>query len=208
MFETITENQAKKILSEGIAPRTKSILATCIFVAMQEAIKTCAKHPELPKSSRYDAGCQLRFNIDYLIAKVADEEPLTRITYSEISGNNSTEFVYDSRITIQVKKHSKYKELPDQSLNRKINSLKNQGNLFEDMITGYCIVTYNHKNFECSYIQIGVPDAEYTTWLATEPLMQYIDIALAEEITKTYSNDLQVVSDENIQKDFNLAISR
>lgn len=208
MFNTDTEKQAEQILNEGIPTRVKTIIATCIFVAMKEAVKTCAKHPELPKRSRYDAGCQLRFNIDYLIAKVADEEPLARITYSEIGGNNSAEFVYDSRITMQVKKHPDYEELPDQSVNRRANSLKNQGSLFEDMITGYCLVTYDHQNFECSYIQIGVPDAEYTTWLATEPLMEYIDVALAETISKTYSDDLQAaITDETIQKDFNLAIS-
>ena len=50
MFKTDTEYQAEKILHEEIPSRVKSILATCIFVAMKEALKTCAKHPELPKS--------------------------------------------------------------------------------------------------------------------------------------------------------------
>ena len=76
----------------------------------------------------------------------------------------------------------------------------------EGLIRSYCLVTYNHKRFDIKYIQIGVPDKNYSKWLFTENLLMYIDNDLAERIEKAYSNDIREEIANNIKKDFKLEV--
>lgn len=201
---------AEKILYEVLTPRLKTILATCVHVAMKESKKFWAEHLLMPKASRLNACHQLRFNIYNLIAAVAENEPASRLTVKDIQGNEAPEFIFDSLTTIQIKKNGKKNKLPEPSRSRKTNAVKNnEQSLFAgtEYAGCYCLVTYNHDNFECSYIQIGIPDAEYTCWLQCEDITNYVEHELAESIEKQYGDEIQVAIAENIHKQFGLTIN-
>ncbi|WP_337767707.1 hypothetical protein [Phascolarctobacterium succinatutens] len=210
MFDTIEEKQAKKIINDILPPRIKQIFASTVYCGMKIAGKICMEHPELPKLSRYDAGCQLRFIISYLLTKIADNELTARLTYTETRGNSSPDYWWDSRIKIQVKKNDKSEALPKKSFNRTSNAKSNQGSLFtiDEFSECYVLVTYDHKDFNCTYIQIGIPDAKYERWLDIERIENYIDTDTTEYIEKNYGKDLEAaLSDEKITKQFNLTIN-
>lgn len=164
MFESNEEKQAEKILFEILPPRVKQIFASAVFCGIKQAESIWREHPELPKNSRYNAGCQLRFIISYLLTKIADNELTARLTYTETNGNSSPDFLWGSRIKIQIKKHNSPDELPPISSNRTSNAKSNEASLFslDDFSECYALVTYHHKNFQCTYIQLGIPNAEYT----------------------------------------------
>lgn len=210
MFESNEEKQAEKILFEILPPRVKQIFASAVFCGIKQAESIWREHPELPKNSRYNAGCQLRFIISYLLTKIADNELAARLTYTESSGNSSPIFLWDSRIKIQIKKHDKPEELPLISSNRSTNAKLNDSSLFapDDFTECYALVTYHHKNFQCKYIQIGIPDAEYKRLLKWERIENYIDTELVENIEKNYSTEIKAAFDEKITKQFGLAVNK
>lgn len=209
MFESTEEKQAEKILFEVLPPRIKQIFASAVFCGIKQAESIWREHPELPRNSRYNAGCQLRFIISYLLTKIADNELAARLTYTETKGNSSPDFWWDSRIKIQLKKHGKPEELPQKSSDRASNAKLNQGSLFspDDFTECYALVTYQHKNFQFTYIQIGIPDAEYKRLLKWERIENYIDTELVENIEKNYSTEIKAAFDEKITKQFSLAVN-
>lgn len=209
MFITNEVKQAEKIIFEVLPPRIKQIFASAIYCGMKQAESIWREHPELPKHGRYNAGCQLRFIISYLLTEIADNELTARLTYTEAAGNTSPVFWWDSRIKIQVKKHNKPEELPKETADRASNAKRNQGSLFEadEFAECYALISYDHKDFKCKYIQIGIPDANYTQWLKVERIEDYIDMDAVENINKNYSKSLESAFSEEITKQFGLTLN-
>ena len=75
---------------------------------------------------------------------------------------------------------------------------------FEQPKTIYMIVTFNHKNFQLKYVQIGMADAEYNKWLNRWSLMDYIQKDRAEEMHKEYKSDLAEQAEAIIRKEYRL----
>lgn len=210
MFNSDNEISARILLEADLSPRVKQIMATCIIEAHRIAKEFWIKNGNLPKTSKYDASSQLRFIIFRLVAKMVDSEPAARISYMEPGFNNSPDYWYDSRIKLQIKKCANANKLPNRSCDREKNAqINNQISLFnsDEFSSGFVLVTYNHKDFDIQYIQLGVPDADYTRWLHQEPIMDYFDKDMAEEIQKTYVDEMEKAYTEEIKKNFGLKLS-
>lgn len=210
MFNSDNEISARILLEADLSPRVKQIMATCIIEAHRMAKEFWRKNGNLPMTSKYDAGNQLRFIINRLVAKMVDREPAARLNYMETGFNNSIDFWYDSRIKLHIKKCVNANKLPNPSCDRKKNAqINNQISLFEQdaFSTGFVLATYNHKDFDIQYIQLGVPDADYTMWLHKESIMDYFDKDMSEEIQKTYGAEMEKAYTEKIKKNFGLKIS-
>lgn len=213
MFENIknAENQnANKILAESISPVAKSIIATSIFMGLKTALEFWQEHPSLPKGAYYDAACQLRFIIYRTVAKMADEMPIARMTYLELTGSSSPLFIIDSILKIQFKKNASMEMLPDAVQSRTIRALGNKqltlpfGTQYDPAV--YCLVTYDHKAFKLKYMQIGIPDENYEKWLVKENLVDYIDKTMMERIEKEFVPRIKEEIADNISKNYKLSL--
>lgn len=210
MFESDEEKQSKWVLQEVIPPRIKQIFASAVYCGLQQAKKLWMENPQLPKNSRFDAGNQLRFIISYILTEIADNELTARMSYTETTGNSSPIFYWDSRVKLQIKMNRKPDCLPKISSNRASNAQINEPTLFnpDDFTECYVLITYYHKNFECSYIQIGIPDAEYKYWLCRDGIKDCIDRAIVENIEKNYCTTLQDDLKEEITKQYKLTLNQ
>ncbi len=210
MFENNDEVMAKNLIDDIISTEAKRIIATSIFLAMKIAKKVCMKKPNLPLTSKYEAGCILRFIIYEIAAEMSEKYPLAHLRYAETSANNPVDFYFSDKAKLHIKKCANQEKLPELSRVRAQNAkINNQLSLFdeEEYATYFCLVTYSHKGFGVQYIQIGVPNADYTGWLYRVSIMEYIDIDQAEEIEKMYGDEMEAAMQEKIQKNFGLTLN-
>ena len=66
------------------------------------------------------------------------------------------------------------------------------------------VVTFNHKDFQLKFIQIGMIDPTYERWLFRDDLLSYIQSNTVETMQKTYGAPLEQQAIELVQKNFRL----
>ena len=191
MFEevkSVEEINSEKVIRENIPVIIKKIIATSIYMAMKYARDQSFQCLQLPKTYYFKAAVELRFIIAKFIVKYIDDNNFVNVKYNENineKGLPTPEILVDN-IVIHLKKHNNPETLPCNSKKREMESLKNvQLTLgFEEEHSYYCLATYDHKRFNIKYIQIGMPNENYSKWLGRENLLGYIDLDLAERVEK------------------------
>ena len=68
----------------------------------------------------------------------------------------------------------------------------------------HMVVTFNHREFQPIFIQIGMIDPTYERWLFRDNLMSYIQSEAVETMQKTYGAPLEQQAIELVQKNFRL----
>ena len=68
----------------------------------------------------------------------------------------------------------------------------------------HMVVTFNHREFQPIFIQIGMIDPTYERWLFRDNLLSYIQPEAAETMQKTYGATLEQQAIERVQKNFRL----
>ena len=66
------------------------------------------------------------------------------------------------------------------------------------------VVTFNHREFQPIFIQIGMIDPTYERWLFRDDLLPYIQPEAVENLQKTYGATLEHQAIERVQKNFRL----
>jgi hypothetical protein len=216
MFESRNENIAERIYQDNIPDIVRHMIANGIQTACQVSrnILTDASAMGIPRSKAFNTACNLTFLINSTMTKAIDENNLARLTYDEQRTGHGRPIVHymSDKVVFHIKKERSAEKLPHGAKYRREETKKNEQILLldepQEEVMANMVVTFNHKNFQVQYIQIGMIDPEYQTWLGRWPLLSYIQPENVERMRKEYGEPLEEQARELIRKNFQLEMRR
>lgn len=212
MLESNDELIAEEIYRSNITDITKHMIANGIQATCQSCQNIMASALELgiPRSKKFDTACRFSFILSSILTKSIDENNLSQLTYDEVSTGRGRPIIHyrSGNAIFHIKKESNANRLPQGAKYRREETKGNeQILLFPDIVEvppAHMVVTFNHKDFQLKFIQIGMIDPTYERWLFRDDLLSYIQSNTVETMQKTYGAPLEQQAIELVQKNFRL----
>ena len=213
LFPTDEKIASDKVFSNEISDVTKHIIANSVYAGCMTC-REIMSSPEalgIPRCKYFDTASSIGFFINRIAAQYIDDNNFADLKYYEKTvGHGRPMVLFESgRVVFHIKKNRNSQKLPPRS-NLRVNEAQENKDAFlvlpgfEQPKTIYMIVTFNHKNFQLKYVQIGMADAEYNKWLNRWSLVDYIQKDRAEEMNKEYKSDLAEQAEAIIRKEYRL----
>ncbi|WP_182185506.1 hypothetical protein [Pectinatus frisingensis] len=214
MFYTREQEKAEEIYNKAISTPTRIMIANSIFSGCKIALDIFQDKSNLliPGSAYYDSAFRLGFIINKILVHQINDNEFCEISYFEPDrghGRRTIEYKTNN-VTIQLKKTNKRNKLPEPAKYRLKKAADNQMILdfgknynIADM---YMLVTYTHRRLVLDYIQIGMPNEDYTGWLNSWDLLQYIQKEQTERIVQNYGTQVQEEYQEAIEKKYKISL--
>ena len=212
MLESNDELIAEEIYRSNITDITKHMIANGIQATCQSCQNIMASASELgiPRSKKFDTACRFSFILSSILTKSIDENNFSQITYDEVSTGRGRPIIHyrNGNVIFHLKKETSANRLP-QGARYRIEETKGNEQLllFPDTVEvppAHMLVTFNHREFQPIFIQIGMIDPTYERWLFRDDLLPYIQPEAVENLQKTYGAPLEQQAIELVQKNFRL----
>ena len=212
MLESRDELIAEEIYRNNVTDITKHMIANSV----QSACTTCqnimlnASAIGIPRSKSFDTACRFSFILNSILTKSIDENQFSQLTYDEIYMGHGRPIVHyrSGNVIFHIKKETSANRLP-QGARYRIEETKGNEQilLFPETVEAppaHMVVTFNHREFQPIFIQIGMIDPTYERWLFRDNLLSYIQSETVESMQKTYGTTLEQQAIERVQKNFRL----
>ena len=212
MLESHDELIAEEIYRSNVTDITKHMVAN----GVQTACTTCRNimlNPAaigIPRSKLFDTACRFSFILNSILTKSIDENNFSQLTYDEVRTGHGRPIIHymSGNVIFHLKKETSAHRLP-QGARYRIEETKGNEQilLFPESVEAppaHMVVTFNHREFQPIFIQIGMIDPTYERWLFRDNLMSYIQAETVETMQKTYGATLEQQAIERVQKNFRL----
>lgn len=165
-----------ELFAQMFPQQARQILASSVYVASKMSKSLRDEMISIPRRASMLAGHAFPVFIDRLMAKQIDEIDVGQFPYQyreiTIPKCGHAYIEYHSPIgKFHIKKSNKANALPKAAVHRVSNAMSNK--IFLDLGSEYIpentsvpfsLITYGHKNFNITFIQIGFPTWDYSGW--------------------------------------------
>lgn len=196
----------------------KTMIATNIYVACEMSKDLRNSLINMPMRASWFAGHALGFFIDKLMTEQIDHSIVGKFPYNYREtripkcGYPYIEY-YSENGKFHIKKVDKEKCLPKTAVHRVSNALSNRFFLDlgpEHIPVGvnvpFSLITYGHKKFELSFVNLGFPKWDYSEWANHWDISDGISKEVAEIIMSRKAPELKEEYKETVIKKFELKL--